>query len=220
MKAPSDPPLNGDVHKHAGNGADGRHHLDRPGDRGAADASSSSSSSGNGLSFGDAGGLYVAGGSVTLFNQDVSKDAANYGGGIFINSGAMVAASGLTMNGEQAEIGGALVNEGTLAIAKGVFKGDVAKSGVDGYTFGSGPLVGARGSTGGAIANYGKGAKLGLSGVTVASNAAKFGGGIYNHSGSISAGSLTLSGNKAITPRRRYLQQQRRPHDHRRHGLR
>ena len=57
----------------------------------------------------------------------------------------MVAASGLTMNGEQAEIGGALVNEGTLAIAKGVFKGDVAKSGVDGYTFGSGPLVGARG---------------------------------------------------------------------------
>ena len=88
VKAPSDPPLNGDVHKHAGNGADGRHHLDRPGDRGAADASSSSSSSGNGLSFGDAGGLYVAGGSVTLFNQDVSKDAANYGGGIFINSGA------------------------------------------------------------------------------------------------------------------------------------
>ncbi len=86
----------------------GGHHG---GHRGDASSTSSSSSCRRAASVGFASGgaIYVAGGSVTLFDQNISHDLANYGGAIYNRAGT-VSASGLTMTADSAESGGAVLN--------------------------------------------------------------------------------------------------------------
>ncbi len=179
----------------------GGHHGGHGGNPSASGTSSSSSSSFAGsfqVGIASGGAIYVAGGSVTMYSQDVSNDLANYGGAIFNRAGT-VNGSGLTMKSDSAESGGAVVNSfgGAMKIKSGHLSGNVATQGVDGYAFGSSTsFVGVKGSRAGAILNRGH---LNLSDVTVANNSAKFGGGILNQSGAIVGSSLDVNGNKAVT---------------------
>ena len=163
----------------------------------ASNASSSSASPGGTLGTAFGGAIYVAGGSVTLFDQDISHNLANYGGAIYEKAGT-VTASGLKMTGNAAESGGAIYNAhgAALTIRTGLLMGNKAANHVDGYTFASSSSVAVKGSNAGAIYNRGH---LDLAGVTVSKNSGKSGGGILNHSGTIAAATLDLTGNKAVS---------------------
>ena len=120
--------------------------------------------------------------------------------GIFqVNAGATVSLAGLTLANGSATDGGAILNDGTLALSTSTLSGNAASHDGGGVynagtlTLTNDTLSGNRAYYGGGLANYGV---MSLTNCTFAGNAARFGAGIVNH-GTLTVTDSTLDGNVA-----------------------
>jgi hypothetical protein len=118
------------------------------------------------------GGIDNGGGTVTVTDTTFS------GGGIY--NAASMAISGCTLSGGLSA-SAAIVNAGAMTVSSSTVSGN---NSFYGYY-------------GGGFCNTGSGATLLLNNTTVSGNIARFGGGIYNDTGSVTLQDSTLSGNAA-----------------------
>ncbi|MBR5965191.1 MAG: leucine-rich repeat protein [Treponema sp.] len=165
----------------------------------------------------EGGGVYNAG-TVNLQGGSLHKNAANYGGGIY-NKGALSITSGTiggsTNANSAADSGGGIysdVDATSFAMSGGTVSYNTITGTHTSFQHGGGGLyIASAGSiTGGTIQNnnatnsYGGGIYCGssdglaISGGTISSNSAKYGGGVYHECGLAVSGG-TFSGNTAGT---------------------
>ncbi len=142
----------------------------------------SSSSSANLVGVADGGGIYVESGSVSISGGVViANDLANYAGALWNSSQGKVTISGGSIAGNNANIGGAMVNFGALSIVNADIAGNVATPPAHSVSGSSFHINGGRGTSGGAIFNKGV---LSVVGGVMANNTAGFGGDVDKIKGS------------------------------------
>jgi hypothetical protein len=135
---------------------------------------------------GSAGGAIFNSGSLALAGCTLSGNGADYSGGAIAEVNGTLAIANSTISGNVAGAGGGagIVNySGTVIISNSTVSGNNAATG-------SGP--------GGAIFNYAAGS-LNLTNVTIYSNAATTGGGIYNYSSTLLLKNTIVAGNAATS---------------------
>lgn len=124
------------------------------------------------------GAIYTAG-DLTISNSTIAGNSAMFGGGIFVDSGAVVQITGSTLSGNQAtrDGGGLYVRNGSVTLINSTISGNTAVL------------------AGGGI--YQTSVNLVLTNVTVAFNEANQGGGIYSDFGTVTALNTIISNNVA-----------------------
>ncbi|WP_304093114.1 choice-of-anchor Q domain-containing protein [Hydrogenobacter thermophilus] len=124
------------------------------------------------------GGIWNAGGTLTLERSTISDNSSsNNGGGITNSHGGTLTINNSTISGNSTQYGGGIENSGTLTVTNSTISGNRAKN------------------DGGGIDNY-SGGTLTVTNSTISGNSASFGGGIYN-GGTLIVESSTVSANSA-----------------------
>ncbi len=145
---------------------------------------------------GDGGEIYVESGTAVSISRGVvlAIDMANYAGALCNSSGSFKI-SGVTIAGNNAVNGDAMINFGALTIVDSDIAGNVANPLADPFAIGSFETFGARGTTGGAIFNEGF---LSVAGGVMANNKAGYGGAVENSKGSARFSGVSISSNTAL----------------------
>ncbi|MDB5076917.1 MAG: hypothetical protein JWO42_3096, partial [Chloroflexi bacterium] len=146
------------------------------------------------------GGIYNAGGTLTVSNSTLSGNSATFGGGI--NNAGTLTVSNSTLGGNSAPSGGGILNFGSLTVSNSTLGGNSATHGGGILNFGSLTVcnithIGNSDEYGGGINNFGT---LTVSNSTLSGNSARsYGGGIVNTHGTLTVSNSTLSGNSALS---------------------
>jgi CSLREA domain-containing protein len=148
------------------------------------------------------GGIYNAGGTLTVTNSALSGNTSNNGGGIYNEGGAVtVTNSTLSGNSVGARYGGGIYNEGgTLTVTDSTISGNSASGGGGIYNVGGTVVTVTNSTLSGNLANYGggitnDGGTLTVTDSTLSGNTR--GGAILNNSGTLIVTDSTISGNSA-----------------------
>jgi hypothetical protein len=130
------------------------------------------------------GGIYNAGGTVTVSNSTLSGNRSNFGGGIY-NAGGTVTVSDITLSDNLASFGGGIFNSGgSVTVSNSALSGNTSGFGGGIYNDSSGMVT--------------------VDNSTLTNNDAHFsnydgfggdGGALYNRAGTVTVSSSTLSGN-------------------------
>jgi hypothetical protein len=153
------------------------------------------------------GGIYTAGGPLTLNGTTISGNAGAIGGGVYVLAGTSNLTN-LTVSGNTASnVGGGIVSAGTTNVSGGSIAGNSAAAQGGGLwnnigttTLTNTSMTGNSAPTGGAVYNTGTNGTVNTSGATISSNTASTSGGaIYNAvaTSKVNTSGGSISGNTA-----------------------
>jgi hypothetical protein len=151
----------------------------------------------------DGGGIYNAGGNLTITNSIVSDNSAGSGGGIFQSSGTLTLTNSTLSTNSANSDGGGILSMGTVTLNNSTASDNSAGSSGGGifhaggvFTIDASTLSGNSAMSGGGIYNDGT---LTLTDSTLSSNPATTGGGIFNNSNALTLTDSTFFDNPATS---------------------
>ena len=140
---------------------------------------------GAGMNTGLGGGVYNSGGTLNIADVRVNSNEAAFGGGIYSIGAVMLADSVVSSNSSTSGGGGIYNVSGSLDVQRSIISNNFVLS--------------ANNQDGGGIYNAGGSAVLTVTDSTIRNNSARYGGGIYNVSGTATITNTTITENGATT---------------------